>query len=119
LADLIELLAPCDVFFVGVHCPLPELERRERHRGDQRPGEAHGDFHTVHRFTEYDLDIHATQPTEDGVARLITAWRARSRPTAFERMARDVEHAQGQPACRVCDVRASVAPGYANEGDQP
>jgi len=29
LADLVELLAPFDVFFVGVHCPLPELERRE------------------------------------------------------------------------------------------
>src|SRR5262245_34614981 len=27
LADLVGLLAPFDVFFVGVHCPLPELER--------------------------------------------------------------------------------------------
>ena len=87
LADLVELLAPFDVFFVGVHCPLPELERRERHRGDRRPGEARTDFHTVHRFTEYDFAIDATQPNEGNVAGLITAWRARSRPTAFERMA--------------------------------
>ena len=87
LADLIRLLAPLDVFFVGVHCPLPELERRERQRGDRRAGEACGDFHAVHRFTEYDLDVDATQPTEDNVARLISAWQARSRPTAFERMA--------------------------------
>ena len=71
----------------ALHCPLPELERRERHRGDRRPGEARRDFHAVHRFTEYDLDIDATQPTEGNVARLITAWQARSRPTAFERMA--------------------------------
>ena len=28
MADLVQLLAPFDVFFVGVHCPLPELERR-------------------------------------------------------------------------------------------
>jgi chloramphenicol 3-O phosphotransferase len=87
LADLVELLAPFDVFFVGVHCPLPELERRERQRGDRRPGEARTDFHTVHRFTEYDFTIDATQPNEGNVAGLITAWRARSRPTAFERMA--------------------------------
>jgi hypothetical protein len=46
----------------------------------------------VPRFTEYDLTIDATQPNEDNVARLITAWRARSRPTAFERMA---THRQG------------------------
>jgi chloramphenicol 3-O phosphotransferase len=64
MADLVELLAPFDVFFVGVHCPLPELERRERQRGDRRPGEARRDFHSVHRFTEYDLDIDATQPTD-------------------------------------------------------
>jgi chloramphenicol 3-O phosphotransferase len=86
-ADLVDLLAPFDVFSVGVHCPLPELERRERHRGDRRLGDARRDFHAVHRFTEYDLGIDATQPLEDNVARLITAWQARSRPTAFERMA--------------------------------
>jgi chloramphenicol 3-O phosphotransferase len=87
LADLLRLLAPFDVFFVGVHCPLPELERREQQRGDRRPGEARRDFETVHRVAEYDLEIDATQPNDDNVARVITAWRARSRPTAFQRMA--------------------------------
>jgi len=87
LLDLVRLLAPFDVFFVGVHCPVLELELRERQRGNRRPGEARADFDTVHRFTEYDLDIDTAQPTEGNVARLITAWQARSRPTAFERMA--------------------------------
>src|SRR5262249_1130644 len=87
LADLVLLLAPFDVFFVGLHCPLPDLERRERERGNRRPGEARRDFYTVHRFTEYDLEIDATQPTDGNVARLIAAWQTRSRPTAFERMA--------------------------------
>jgi chloramphenicol 3-O phosphotransferase len=80
LADLVELLAPFDVFLVGVHCPLPELERREGHRGDRRIGEARTDFHAVHRFTDYDLDIDSTEPTESNVARLIAAWEARTRP---------------------------------------
>jgi chloramphenicol 3-O phosphotransferase len=87
LADLVKMLAPFDVFFVGVLCPLPELERREEHRGDRRPGEARRDFDTMHRLTEYDLTIDATQPHEGNVAKLIRAWHARSRPTAFERMA--------------------------------
>ncbi len=67
--------------------PLPELEQRERHRGDRRTGEARADFHSVHRFTEYDLDIDSTQPNEGNVAMLITAWKSRNRPTAFDRMA--------------------------------
>ena len=87
MADLVQLLAPFDVFFVGVHCPLPELERRARHRGDRRIGEARTDFHAMHRFTTYDFDIDTTQPTERNVARLISAWQVRSPPTAFERMA--------------------------------
>jgi chloramphenicol 3-O phosphotransferase len=87
MSDLVQLLAPFDVFFVGVHCPLPELERRERHRGDRRIGEARRDFHAVHRLTAYDLDIDSTQPNEGNVEMLIMAWQSRSRPTAFERMA--------------------------------
>ena len=87
MPDLIRLLAPFDVFLVGVHCPLPELERRERHRGDRRIGDARTDFHAVHRLTEYDVDNDSTQPNEGNVARLITAWQSRSRPTAFERRA--------------------------------
>jgi chloramphenicol 3-O phosphotransferase len=87
MSDLVQLLAPFDVFFVGVHCPLPELERRERHRGDRRIGEARRDFHAVHHLTAYDLDIDSTQPNEGNVEMLIMAWQSRSRPTAFERMA--------------------------------
>src|SRR5499426_238130 len=54
LADLVRLLSRVDVFFVGVHCSLPELERREQQRGNRRPGESRRDFVSVHRFAEYD-----------------------------------------------------------------
>jgi chloramphenicol 3-O phosphotransferase len=88
LIDLLELLAPFDVFLVGVHCPMAELEHRERQRNDRRPGEARKDFHTVHRFMTYDLEIDATEPIDGNVARVVMNWQARKRPTAFERMAR-------------------------------
>jgi len=86
MADLVQLLAPFDVFLVGLHCPLPELERRERQRADRRIGEAHTDFHTVHRFAEYDLEIDTTQPHEENVTRLIAAWQTRRSPSALEKL---------------------------------
>ncbi|MEU9314026.1 AAA family ATPase [Streptomyces sp. NPDC048256] len=37
LFDCVALFAPEDVVLVGVHCPLPELERREQERGEAIP----------------------------------------------------------------------------------
>ena len=87
MSDLVRLLAGFDVFFVGVHCPLSELERRERERGNRQVGEARMDHQVVHGFTEYDLEIDSTQPNQDNVDALIDAWKSRHRPTAFDRMA--------------------------------
>ena len=84
---LVEQLASFDVFFVGVHCPLPELERRERARGDRRPGSALEDAATTHSFGEYDHEVDATTPADELAAGLSRAWRERRRPGAFERMA--------------------------------
>ena len=47
---LLRLLEPFDVYFVGIHCPLEELERREKARGDRRIGEARTDYAIVHTF---------------------------------------------------------------------
>jgi chloramphenicol 3-O phosphotransferase len=54
---LTRLLHAHDIYFVGLHCPLEELERRERARGDRRIGEARGDFETTHGFCSYDLEV--------------------------------------------------------------
>ena len=86
LSDLVELLTGLDVFFVGVHCPLPELERRERERGNRRTGEARTDYQTVHSFTEYDLEVNSMQPNQTNVDTLVDAWKSRHPPSAFERM---------------------------------
>ncbi len=88
MSDLVKLLSAFDVFFVGVHCTLPELERRERERGNRRIGEARTDYQVVHDLAEYDLEIDSTQPNQDNVDRLIDAWKSRRRPTAFERIAK-------------------------------
>ncbi len=84
---LLVLLGHLDVFFVGLRCPLEELERRESARGDRRIGEARADFHTAHAFCTYDLEIDSTQPVEANVSTVISAWARRRRPSAFDRMA--------------------------------
>ena len=87
MGHLVDQLAPFDVFFVGVHCPLPELERRERERGDRRPGSAREDVATTHSFGEYDVEVDTTAPADELAPGVLRAWRERRRPGAFERMA--------------------------------
>ncbi len=88
MRDLVQLLASFDVFFVGVHCPLPELERRERVRGDRMIGEAHDHLAVVHTFGPYDYEVDSTAASPDENARrIIAAWRRRVPPHAFQRMA--------------------------------
>lgn len=84
---LVDLLAAFDVFFIGVFCPLPELERREAARGDRRVGEARADFAVVHNHCEYDLELTSTRPVEQLVDVTLSAWKKRTAPGAFERMA--------------------------------
>jgi len=86
MARLVDLLSGCDVFFVGVHCSLEELERRELARGDRRIGDARRDFETIHEHCTYDAELDSTLPPVENAAQLILLWNARSRPSAFERM---------------------------------
>lgn len=86
LFRLADMLADHDVFFVGVHCVLEELERRERERGDRPIGDARRDFHRIHSYCLYDVEVDAMQDREANADAVITAWRERSRPAAFERL---------------------------------
>ncbi|HET6594393.1 MAG TPA: AAA family ATPase [Anaerolineales bacterium] len=90
LGNLLSLIADLDVFFVGVHCSLPELERRERQRGDRRAGEARQDFETVHSITSYDLELNCENSLEENVVLLIQAWKERKRPSALDRMIQEM-----------------------------
>jgi len=84
---LVELLNGLDVFFVGVHCALPELERREIARADRRVGEARVDFESTHQLCNYDVEIDSTTGAVDEMAQaVLRAWTERRSPSAFDRM---------------------------------
>ena len=85
--ELVELFVPFDVFFVGVHCPLEELESRERERGDRTIGEAYDHLQVVHTFGVYDFEVDTSAVTlDENARRIIATWKARTTPSAFERM---------------------------------
>lgn len=86
LQRLVELLGGFDVFYVGVHCPIEELERRELQRGDRGTGDARRDLETVHSFSGYDFEVDSTLPAEQNVETIIAAWKARRGPSVFELM---------------------------------
>jgi chloramphenicol 3-O phosphotransferase len=84
---LAQRLAPFDVFCVGVHCDLAELERREAARGDRPAGDARRDFEAIHAFMRYDCAIDTTAPKGDEAERVIAAWQARTAPAVLGRNA--------------------------------
>lgn len=57
LTECLDVLAPFTVYFIGVHCPLEELRRRERERGDRAEGQAEGQLSRVHQHGVYDLEV--------------------------------------------------------------
>jgi chloramphenicol 3-O phosphotransferase len=88
MSSLVKLLHGADVFFVGVHCPLEELERRERARGNRRIGEAKADFESTHRFCTYDMEVSSTLPASGNAKNIVTAWKNRLSQLSVERIAR-------------------------------
>lgn len=81
--QLVELLAPYDVFFVGLHTGLAELNRRETARGDRPVGSAEQDFRTIHQGLRYDLELSSNEALDENVDRLVVAWKDRRAPSAF------------------------------------
>ncbi|MEU1404959.1 AAA family ATPase [Streptomyces sp. NPDC005728] len=87
LLDLLDLLVPEDTVLVGVRCPLPELERRERERGDRQAGLAALQYDQVHSHGLHDLDVDTSLLSPQQCAlRIRDVLRDRPRPTAFERL---------------------------------
>ncbi|WP_320781389.1 chloramphenicol phosphotransferase CPT family protein [Streptomyces sp. CRN 30] len=91
LLDLLDLLDPQNTVLIGVHCPLPELERRERERGDRQHGLAATQYDHVHAHGVHDLDIDTSlhSPAECAL-RIRDVLTDRPRPTAFERLRRSL-----------------------------
>ncbi|MDB5615459.1 MAG: chloramphenicol phosphotransferase [Devosia sp.] len=87
LEELARRLAPFDVFFVGVHCPLPLLIEREQARGDRPLGSAEQDFKTIHQGKAYDFEVDAALDADANTTAIIEAWQGRTGKSIFSRLA--------------------------------
>lgn len=74
--QLANLFVGLDVFWIGVHAPIEEVERRERERGDRQIGEARYHLKT-HAFCRYDLEVDTSEPITPLVHRIVAAWNSR------------------------------------------
>jgi chloramphenicol 3-O phosphotransferase len=72
-ARLRQALGPLDVLWVGVHCSLDELARRERARGDRVIGQAAFQAEVVHRGVVYDVEVDTTHTDARRCAEAIAA----------------------------------------------
>ncbi|WP_020664353.1 chloramphenicol phosphotransferase CPT family protein [Amycolatopsis benzoatilytica] len=87
LADCLEVLREQEVTFVGVHCPLPELRRRQRERGDRPSGLAERQFPVVHAHGDYDFECDTSVRSARECALLIADFVAKpGRSGAFNRL---------------------------------
>jgi chloramphenicol 3-O phosphotransferase len=57
LTWLQDVLAEFEVVFVGLHCGLEELERRERQRGNRKVGLARFQYPNIHIHGQYDIEV--------------------------------------------------------------
>jgi chloramphenicol 3-O phosphotransferase len=84
--SLLELLQGLPVIIVGVHCPLEELEQRERQREDRKTGLARLQIDQVHAQAGYDVQVDSSMLSPTECADRIVKRMAEKRPcSAFER----------------------------------
>lgn len=71
LRQCAQTLHQREVMVVALVCPLHELERRERERGDRVIGMASEQYPLIHKYNIYDLEIDTSKCTAEACAATI------------------------------------------------
>ena len=61
LLTLVKELSEFNLIFIGVHCPLHVLEKRENIRGDRKIGLARSQYENVHKGINYNFEVDTSQ----------------------------------------------------------
>lgn len=88
LEAAIRLLAPFEVTFVAVRCPLEVAVQREKDRGDRHVGLAAQQFDLVHADRSYDCEIDTSTQSPEGCVAAIRGAVEDGGVRAFEVMKR-------------------------------
>lgn len=85
--SLSQLFDGLSVLFVGVHCPLAELERREKERKERKGGMARLQFDQVHTVAIYDVELDTSELNPQECAAIIFDYiRRELHSLAFDRL---------------------------------
>jgi chloramphenicol 3-O phosphotransferase len=84
LEECVKLLHNTRTFYVGIHCPLDELERREIERRDRPIGLAKAQFEIVHKHSRYDLEVNTNNTSITECAKIIKKFIATNQPRALK-----------------------------------
>lgn len=68
LENCVELLHDYPLLFVHVTCPLEELRRREKERGDRHTGESERRLADFNSFDTYDITVNTFENTKEECA---------------------------------------------------
>ena len=69
--ECVLLLQPYSTLWVGVQCPLEELERREQARGNRAIGLARQQMHAVHLHVPCDIEVDTLESSPEQCAEKI------------------------------------------------
>ncbi len=86
LQQCLDLLRDRYVLFIGLHCPLEELERRERSRDARRQGFARAQLPKIHKGKLYDLELDTHALSAEQCADQVLEFYNTKQPTAFDKM---------------------------------
>jgi chloramphenicol 3-O phosphotransferase len=86
LKQLVTLLQGRYVLFVGLHCPLEELERRESGRDARRQGFARQQFNNIHKDKIYDLKLDTSVLSSAQCVERVLEFYNQNQPQAFVKM---------------------------------
>ena len=87
LHELVDILKNNSVLYIGIMCPVEEIESRERARGDRYIGEGFSHIQDgIHTWSKYDLEIDTHQETVDNnISTVINSMKNYSRESSIFR----------------------------------
>lgn len=111
LADAARQFADLPAYLIGVRCPLPVLEQRERDRRDRTLGQARAQHALVHRYAVYDLEVDTARDDPDACAtQIIARLTAAPPPDAFQRLRQAFDATiPCRVGCGACCIALSIS----------
>lgn len=97
--ECIESIGDQNVVFVGVKCPLKEIERRELARGDRHIGLAKSQYDHIHSHGEYDITVNTFESSiQECAMEILTFINSNKVGSAFNKIKENIK-AEKPKAC--------------------